>query len=161
MKLTNNQKDVYQVLCTSAICRCLIPNVTRIMLDLNDLERPKLTVFTRAIAGTEEHSIDLILTKKTSIVKYFKEVERLYGSAIVGISLETSSYFKSHMARLISWLLRTTAIDDLKFIYHFSTMADYKELTIDNSNWHTLKNVDDLRFEPMYLDRVIDNGDDE
>ena len=65
------------------------------------------------------------------------------------------------MARLISWLLRTTDIDDLKFIYHFSTMADYKELTIDNSNWHTLKNVDDLRFEPMYLERVLDNGDDE
>ena len=40
-------------------------------------------------------------------------------------------------------------------------MVDYKELTIDNSNWHTLKNVDDLRFEPMYLERVLDNGDDE
>ena len=49
MKLTEKQKERYITACTSAICRCLIPNVTKIILNLSDIKQPTLKVFTRGL----------------------------------------------------------------------------------------------------------------
>ena len=41
MKLTEKQKQRYITACTSAICRCLIPNVIEIVLNLNNIKSNK------------------------------------------------------------------------------------------------------------------------
>ena len=156
MKLTDKQKEKYQRACRSTICRLLIPNVIKIGVDLNDLERPELSVFTRPVTGPDEYCFKISMTDRKSILKYFKKVEFMYGIGTVGLSLETSVHFKNHIDRTIQYVMNNSIVDDRRFIYIFGAIPDYKELTIDNTNWHSLENTDDLRFTPMDLDRVLD-----
>lgn len=159
MKLTEEQKERYIAACTSAICRCLIPNVTKIVLNLSDVKQPTLKVFTRGAGNGDEFHLDVVLTDANSMSVYFKQVKFLYGEAIVGISLRTSKYFGDHIRLAANLILSGEHTDCQELVYDFSTVPDYMGLTIDSKNWHTLGNSDDLRFEPMDLERVLNEDD--
>lgn len=159
MKLTEQQKERYIEACKSAICRCLIPNVTKITLNLNNVKRPTLKVFTRGADDKDEFHLEVVLTDANSMRLYFKKVKFLYGEAIVGISLRTSKYFGEHIRLAAKLILSGEHTDCQELVYDFSTVPDYMGLTIDSKNWHTLGNSDDLRFEPMDLERVLNEDD--
>lgn len=159
MKLTEQQKERYIAACTSAICRCLIPNVIEIVLNLNNIKKPTLKVFTRGAGNEDNFHLTVILTDADSMSNYFKKVKFLYGEAIVGISLRTSKYFGEHIRLAANLILSGEHTDCQELVYDFSTVPDYMGLTIDSKNWHTLGNSDDLRFEPMDLERVLNEDD--
>ena len=159
MKLTEEQKERYIAVCTSAICRCLIPNVTKIILNLSDVKQPTLKVFTRGAGNGDEFHLDVVMTDADSMSNYFKKVKFLYGEAIVGISLRTSKYFGEHIRLAAKLILSGEHTDCQELVYDFSAVPDYMGLTIDSKNWHTLGNSDDLRFEPMDLERVLNEDD--
>ena len=159
MKLTEQQKERYIAACTSAICRCLIPNVTKITMNLNNVKKPTLKVFTRGAGNEGDFHLTVILTDVDSMSKYFKKVKFLYGEAIVGISLRTSKYFGEHIRLAAKLILSGEYTDCQELVYDFSTVPDYMGLTIDSKNRHTLGNSDDLRFEPMDLERVLNEDD--
>ena len=160
MKLTEKQKERYRAACKDAICRCLIPNVTKITLILNNLKRPTLRVFTRPASGEGDFHIDVVLTDTNSMRLYFKKVKFLYGEAIIGISLETSIHFDAHVSRIIDLLLEHDDGKYRDFSYEFSAMPGHMELTIDSKNWHSLDNSDDLRFAPIDLDHILNEDGD-
>ncbi len=155
MKLTEQQKERYITACTSAICRCLIPNVTKIILNLSDTKQPTLKVFTRRAGNGEDFHLTVILTDADSMSNYFKKVKFLYGETIVGISLRTSKYFGEHIRLAAKLILSGEYTDCQELVYDFSTVPDYMGLTIDSKNWHTLDNLDDLRFTPIDLECVL------
>lgn len=155
MKLTEQQKERYIAACTSAICRCLIPNVTKVVLNLSDVKQPTLKVFTRGVVNGDEFHLDVILTNANSMMEYFKQVKFLYGETILGISLKTSVHFGEHIRLAANIILTGTHTDCQELVYDFTTIPDYMGLTIDSTNWHTLDNSEDLRFTPMDLDRVL------
>lgn len=159
MKLTEQQKERYIAACTSAICRCLIPNVTKVVLNLSDVKQPTLKVYTRGAGNGDEYHLDVVLTDANSMNLYFKQVKFLYGEAIVGIALRPSEHFGTHI-RLASKLILSGAHTDCQdLVYDFTTIPDYMGLTIDSKNWHTLDNLKDLRFAPMDLERVLNEDD--
>lgn len=155
MKLTEKQKERYIAACTSAICRCLIPNVTKIVLNLSDIKQPTLKVFTRGAGNGYDFHLDVVLTDANSIHLYFKQVKFLYGETIVGISLRTSKHFGEHIRLASQLILSGEHIDCQELVYDFTTIPDYMGLTIDSTNWHTLGDLKDLRFTPMDLERVL------
>lgn len=160
MKLTEEQKERYIAACTSAICRCLIPNVTKIVLNLSDIKQPTLKVFTRGAGNGDEFHLDVVLTDANSMSVYFKQVKFLYGETIVGISLRTSKHFATHIHLSANLILSDVQTDCQELVYDFSTIPDYMGLTIDSTNWHTLGDLKDLRFAPMNLDRVLNEDVD-
>lgn len=155
MKLTEQRKKRYITACMNAICRCLIPNVTKITLNLNNVKRPTLKVFTRGTDNTDETHLDVVLTDANSMMAYFKQVKFLYGETILGIALEPSSQFCVHISRVIDLILPNDYLDYRDFSYEFGVVPGFMELTINNKNWHTLDNLDDLRFAPIDLDRIL------
>lgn len=159
MKLTEQQKERYIAACTSAICRCLIPNVTKIVLNLSDIKQPTLKVFTRGANSEDEFHLDVVLTEANSMCLYFKQVKFLYGEAIVGIALRTSEYFSEHINLAAKLILSGVHTDCQELVYDFTTIPDYMGLIIDSANWHTLDNLKDLRFAPIDLGRVLNEDD--
>lgn len=159
MKLTEKQKERYIAACTSAICRCLIPNVTKMVLNLSDVKQPTLKVFTRGAGNEKDFHLTVILTDADSMSNYFKKVKFLYGEAIVGLSLRTSKYFGEHIRLAAKLILSGEHTDCQELVYDFSTVPDYMGLTIDSKNWHTLDNLDDLRFTPIDLECVLNEDD--
>lgn len=159
MKLTEQQKERYIAACTSAICRCLIPNVTKIILNLSDIKQPTLKVFTRGANGDDDFHLDVVLTDANSMHLYFKQVKFLYGETIIGISLKTSVHFDEHIRLAANFILLGEYVDYQELVYDFTTIPDYMGLTIDSTNWHTLDNSEDLRFTPIDLDRVLNEDD--
>ena len=77
MKLTEQQKERYIEACKSAICRCLIPNVTKITLNLNNVKRPTLKVFTRGADDKDEFhcSNGWIIVKATRYIDYIESIQ--------------------------------------------------------------------------------------
>ena len=137
----------------------MIPNVTKIVLNLSDVKQPTLKVFTRGAGNGDEFHLDVVLTDADSMSKYFKKVKFLYGEAIVGISLRTSKYFGEHIRLAAKLILSGEHTDCQELVYDFSTVPDYMGLTIDSKNWHSLDNLDDLRFAPIDLERVLNEDD--
>lgn len=155
MKLTEQQKERYIDACTSAICRCLIPNVTKVSLSLKDIEHPTLSVYTRGANNEDDFHLDVVLTDTNSMHLYFKQVQFLYGEAILGIALQPSIHCCNHIRRAIYFVLSGINKDYDGICYDFSAIPGYNGLTIDTTNWYTFDNVEDLRFAPMDLDRIL------
>lgn len=87
---------------------------------------------------------------------YFKQVQFLYGETILGIALKPSIHCCNHIKRAIAFVLSGVNKDYDGICYDFSAIPGYDGLTIDTTNWHTLDNVEDLRFAPMDLERILD-----
>lgn len=155
MKLTEKQKDRYITACKSAICRCLIPNVTKITMNLNNVKKPTLKVFTRGASNEDDFHLEVVLTDASSMCRYFKQVKFLYGETILGIALEPSTQFCDHISRIIALIISHEYKDHQDLGYEFGVIPGYLELTINNKNWHALDNLDDPRFAPMDLERVL------
>lgn len=155
MKLTEQQKERYITACTSAICRCLIPNVTKVSVNLKDIERPILYVYTRGANSEDEFHLEVVLTDANSMRLYFKQVKFLYGETIIGIALEPSIQCRNHISRTIDFALSGSDEKYKEFFYKFGVIPEYPDLTIDSTNWHSLDNLKDLRFAPMNLDRIL------
>lgn len=159
MKLTEQQRQRYITACKSAICRCLIPNVTKITLNMNDIKQPTLKVFTRGTDNKDEFCLNVVLTDATSMCKYFEKVKSLYGENILGIALEPSDQFCLHISLVIDLLLVNEYMDYEDLSYEFGAIPGYAELMINNKTWHTLDNLDDPRFVPMDMEYIL-HGDD-
>lgn len=155
MKLTEEQKERYIEACKSAICRCLIPNVTKITLNLNNVKRPTLKVFTRGADNKDEFHLEVVLTDANSMQLYFKQVRFLYGETILGIALEPSVEFKEHISHILDLLIANEYLDHRDLSYKFGIIPGHMDLTIDSTNWHSLDNLEDLRFAPIDLDHVL------
>lgn len=159
MKLTEQQKERYITACKSAICRCLIPNVTKITMNLNNVKKPTLKVFTRGAGNEDDFHLEVVLTDANSMHLYFKTVKFLYGETILGIALEPSAQFCAHISRIIDLIISHEYKDQQDLGYEFGVIPGYLELAINNKNWHSLENLDDLRFAPMDLERVLNEDD--
>lgn len=159
MKLTEEQKERYIAACTSAICRCLIPNVTKVVLNISDVKQPILKIYTRGAGNGDEYHLDVVLTDANSMNLYFKQVKFLYGEAIVGIALKTSEHFGEHIRLAMSLILSGIHTDCQDLAYDFTTIPEDMGLTIDSENWHTFGNSKDLRFAPIDLERVLNRDD--
>lgn len=154
MKLTEQQKERYIEACKSAICRCLIPNITKFTVNLKDVKRPILSVYTRDANNGDDFHLDVVLTDFNSMRLYFKQVKFLYGETILGIDLKVSAHCYNFIDRTLAFILSDVTRHN-GFFYTFGVVQDSHDLMIDSTTWHSLDNLKDPRFEPMNLHYIL------